>query len=566
MRYEFLTILELEKRIVQMLKKMRYIGIFILLFFSGLLIFKNSLFFTENILISKQIDNSVLTSYSYSNNQYVPIDYDASIYLGGCDISANVIEIYLERGLEEDAIISLYDVSDETNSKLIEQKIVRSGYNTIKFYFANIHLNAIKIIVQSKDYSHYVNLSDGNIYIKESVRTLFQRDAMYCLKIFGIFIGCILGTFVLYNSRRKKKDVINLRSERETNLELLRIICMFFLVAHHFAVHGGLLGLAFSIPKYIGLIFLPVGKICFIAYVAISMFFLVDGKNKSERFLRCWLEVLFYSVTLTAITWLMGGSIRFRDFISSFFVMSSNSHGFAASYMLFLLIYPFVLKATKNTTKKQARYLLVVFFVIQILSQILKTWTGYTQPIFSELTLFVFCYILSLNLKRYPIKLLDNKWFDFVILLLIYSYVFLINFAAYTGNLNEITVFLCGITGDESSIFYIIGGYALFYLFKNIHIPNNKMINSIATYTFGVLLIHDHNFFRHLFWNEVVRTQIHFESNKFILWFAISITGIYIACSTIDFLRIKMLEEKIVNKRWFRMLSEMIDKALQEEM
>lgn len=548
-----------------MLKKMQYLGVMILLFGTGLMIFKNVLFFSENTLISSEIQESILHSYSYSDNKYIPTGDDASICIDGYDITANEIEIYLDTGLEEDAVISLYDVSGDTNNALIEQKIVRTGYKRIKFYFENLHLDAIKILLQSKDGSHYVNLSTGNIYIKERCRNILQKNSIYFAKILTIFMVSALLTLILFRYDAKNKGTANQRKKRESNLELLRIICMIFLVAHHFAVHGGLLGLDFSLPKYVGLIFLPVGKICFIAFIAISMFFLVDGTNKSERFLRCWLEVVFYSVSLTIITWFMGGDVRFRDLVSSFFVMISNSHGFAASYLLFLLIYPFILKATKKTTKKQARYLLLTVFWIQILSQIFKTWTGYTQPVFSELTLFVFCYVLSLNLKRYPIRQLNNKWFDFSLVLLIYVYVYSINMVAYTGNLNETSSFLCGITGDESSIFFIVGGYALFYFFKNLDIPNSKMINCIASYTFGVLLIHDHNFFRHLFWNDVVKTQIHFKSDHFVLWFVISVIGVYITCSTIDFLRQKILEENIVKVKWFNNIITKIDKVLQDE-
>ena len=550
-----------------MLKKEKvwYLGVMILLFFSGLMIFKNVIFFSENTLISSEINESILFSYSYSDNEYVPTEEDAAIYIDGYDIIANEIEIYLDTGLKEDTVISLYDASGDSDNDLIEQKTVRTGYKKIKFYFESIHLDAIKILLQSKDGSHYINLSTGNIYIRERYRNLLQKNSIYFIKHLGILISSMVLTFILYKCNTQNKNNINSRRERESNLELLRIICMVFLVAHHFAVHGGLLGLDFSLPKYVGLIFLPVGKICFIAFIAISMFFLVDGTNKSERFLKCWLEVIFYSVSLTIITWFMGGCIRFRDLVSSFFVMISNSHGFAASYLLFLLIYPFILKATKKTTKKQARYLLIVVFWIQILSQIFRTWTGYTQPVFSELTLFIFCYVLSLNLKRYPIKQLDNKWFDFFLVLLIYVYVYSINMVAYTGNLNEMSSFLCGITGDESSIFFIVGGYALFYFFKNLHIPNSKMINYIASCTFGVLLIHDHNFFRHLFWNDVVKTQIHFKSDKFVLWFVISVIGVYITCSTIDFLRQKILEENIVKEKWFNNVTTKIDKVLRDE-
>lgn len=129
-------------------EKVQYLGVMILLFFSGLMIFKNVLFFSENTLISSKIEESILTSYSYFDNEYVPTENDAAIYIGGCDVIANEIEIYLDTGLGEDTVISLYNVSSDENSSLIEQKIVRTGFKRIKFYFASMHLDTVKILLQ----------------------------------------------------------------------------------------------------------------------------------------------------------------------------------------------------------------------------------------------------------------------------------------------------------------------------------------------------------------------------------------------------------------------------------
>ena len=95
----------------------------------------------------------------------------------------------------------------------------------------------------------------------------------------------------------------------------------------------------------------------------------------------------------------------------------------------------------------------------------------------------------------------------------------------------------------------VIGGYALFYLFKNLNVPHSNLINSVAAGTFGILLIHDHNFLRHLFWNEIIRTQTYYYSKWFALWFIFTVVGIFIACSTIDYIRRNILENNIVNTK-----------------
>ena len=195
--------------------------------------------------------------------------------------------------------------------------------------------------------------------------------------------------------------------QRESNFELLRIVSMLLLIAHHFCVHSGILNTDSS-NKIITFIFLPVGKICFVAFIAISMWFLVDKSFKATRWLKTWCEVFFYSVTFCLISLIINKPNSFFGVIhslgSSFFPIAGNSHGFASSYLLFYLLFPFISKLMSITNKKQHIILLGIVFYAQIFEQILNKITFYSQPIFSELLLFVFCYLLMFCLKKYPIK------------------------------------------------------------------------------------------------------------------------------------------------------------------
>lgn len=546
------------------MKKRKSIFLVMLIFFTGILIFKNSLLYREEVLLSLENSNETMVEFQKSGEVYVPNSTGSYIYVQASGIETNEIQIQFDEAFDENATVQLF-FGDGTNERLIEQKIVREGTEKVKFYFDKTRFEYAKIYVISMDGSHALNLNSGTINICNRYIDFLRTDIQWIASILSLLIFSVVITQLIALLGKKQNDSVIRGQERDSNIELLRCICMLLLVAHHYAVHGGLLGLEFSLAKYVGLIFLPIGKICFLAFIAISMYFLVDGKAKFSRFLKCWLEVLFYSVILTIATYGMGGIIRIRDFISSFFVMTSNSHGFAASYLLFLLIYPFVLRATKNCSKIQARYLLAVTFGIQILSQIMRALTGYTQPVFSELTLFVFCYLLSLNLKRYPWRVLNNKLFTFTVVIAVYAYVFILDYILYSKGLNEFGQFMYGITADESSIFFIIGGYALFYLFLNIHIKPSRIINTISGCTFGILLIHDHNFLRHWFWNDIVITESFFYSKYFLLGFVIIVVGIFIACGVIDYLRQKILETMIIRAKWFIKVSNKMDEVLNEQ-
>ncbi len=361
------------------------IGLSILFTLAGILIFKNILIYASDTLISGQIGEFLIGTYEENNGYYSPLDDTVAISSDNLNLTVNEIVVSFENNLKEDTLFVLTNTSSDTEPYTIEQKSVRKGYSSIKFSFEEVYLDSIQIKVLSPEGNSLVDIPRGKIDVNVRHVNFIQYNATWLLTYVSIIAFSVLLSIYI-TSYKKKHEIIytvNSRNKRESNLELLRVICMILLVAHHYAVHGGLLNLEISTAKYVGLAFLPIGKICFLAFVAISMFFLVDGKHKSERFLRCWLEVVFYSVSLVVVTYAMGGIVKFKDFVSAFFVMISNSHGFAASYLLFLLVYPFILKATKDCSKKQARYLLVVLFWLQILSQIFRVWTQYTQPVFS---------------------------------------------------------------------------------------------------------------------------------------------------------------------------------------
>ena len=80
-----------------------------------------------------------------------------------------------------------------------------------------------------------------------------------------------------------------MKKQRSSNIELLRIICMFMIVIHHFMAHGGLWMLPTGINKIIVNFFMPFGKMAFVVFVVISCWFLTNSEFKGARFIKTWL-------------------------------------------------------------------------------------------------------------------------------------------------------------------------------------------------------------------------------------------------------------------------------------
>lgn len=368
---------------------------------------------------------------------------------------------------------------------------------------------------------------------------------------------------IIINYWSYRVTVNSCKYNRSSNLELCRVICMLLIIAHHAVVHGGILNIdGMTTNKFFSLFLIPFGKLAFDCFIAISCWFLVDQKFKMNKFLKVWIEVLFYSVSFTIVSYIMGAQLTWRNWFSVFLPISGNSHGFAASYLAFYLLIPFLNRMTHNLTKKQARVLLVLFFYVEVCTQIVGYFAQYKQPMSSELLVFILIYILMFNLKKWPIKMLDKKLITFIIFFLIYGSVWMAWYCNFILPGNQFSQIMFSIMFDESSVTNIIGGIALFYFFKNLKIRTFPLINNLATGTLGILLIHDHNFFRYHFWPQIVKTPEWYESTKYIFLMGLFVIWTFVIGFIIDQLRKKFIESPLFRIKKIQLLCEKYDENI----
>ena len=349
---------------------------------------------------------------------------------------------------------------------------------------------------------------------------------------------------------------------RKSNLELCRIVCMLLIIAHHCVVHGGGISLEPGVNRTISFLLVPGGKMCFDAFLALSTFFLVDQDFRSERFLKIWLEVFFYSVTFAVITYLIQGGFTWRNWFSIFFPITGNSHGFASSYLVLYLLIPFLSRVKERLTHVQATMLLLILFYVQIGSQLIGNIGLYFQPIYSEILLFVFCYFIAFYFKKWPFKLYNNKLFLISGVSICWLMLFFIQYYAGYYPENPILTYLSAIIVDESSPLNLIGGYFLFLFFNSLKIKDSKIINQIAKPTFGILLIHDHNFFRPIVWQKIIRTDTWYDSDVFLIRIILTALFIYFVCSIIDYARLYILERPLFKSQKLKRLCEKLDTTI----
>ena len=168
---------------------------------------------------------------------------------------------------------------------------------------------------------------------------------------------------MFYVMNRKSYNNIYTNS-RQSNIELLRIVAMLMIIAHHFSVHGNFDLRNMLVGNNIWLQFLATGgKIGVNIFVMISGYFLISSKNiETKKVLKLLAQILFYSVIIF-ILFISLKIVSFNriDFIN--YILGFPVWWFAKSYLALYLIHPYINKCVDVLNKKEYQKL-VLFFTI----------------------------------------------------------------------------------------------------------------------------------------------------------------------------------------------------------
>ena len=335
---------------------------------------------------------------------------------------------------------------------------------------------------------------------------------------------------------------------RESNLELLRILAMFFIVMHHFAVHGGGQLIQVFSANHLWTEFLALwGKLGVNLFILITGFFYIKSLPKISSVMLLWLTTLSYSIVLYLVFILLGRSFSVIDFVKVMFPVTFTQYWFISSYVALILLVPFLNVGLHNLNKKQYEILLVVLGIIWSVIpslMILPPLSG-NKWYFSYLSWFVFLYCLSGYIRLYMVdKISEYKIsrvrFVFIIAAsCVFLWVLFCNYQYHSGTKiwRNWRYF-----SDMNNIFTLVASVSLFLVFFKINIGYNKSINIIAGTMLGVYLIHDNRFVRHWLWDYVWGVKDHLTDAfyYYLLWSTFAICSTFLLCVLIEMVRKKL--------------------------
>lgn len=287
-----------------------------------------------------------------------------------------------------------------------------------------------------------------------------------------------------------------MKNKRDLSIELLRIVLMLMIIMHHLIVHGCNLAnlsnntyTSFSSGR--DSMLLLINTICI---VGVNCFIFISGYYGIKPKSRTLISFLTQSTVLSISLYLFFNIIYYPnnfsvlEFLKSFIPFIIPVWWFLIAYISIYILSPIINKGLESCSKKNIIWICIAFLILFFSSGFRKDnlyTIGNGHDIFTLLIVYIIarsCSVFSFNIKKAKILYLISLFFNFIIVLLLFSLdkkVMVWQFFSY-GN-----------------PFIIINSILFFYIFKNIETNDithqlSRFIFKLAPLTFGVYLIHDY--------------------------------------------------------------------------
>ena len=304
----------------------------------------------------------------------------------------------------------------------------------------------------------------------------------------------------------------------------------------HFNLHGDLSDFSAGGPNFILKNLCSTGTIANITFVIITGYFMVKSKPNYKKVIGLILDMIFYSYVIFAILYASGViQIGGKDLIRTVFPMLFGNW-FCIHYICLYFFIPVLNYILNGMSKRDIEKTIFIMFV---LISVIPTFT--TAFEFSKHAAFILAYFVGGYIRLFMNQKNNIKIVTKILLLDIAAIIFLISGMIYAGlylQNEKIIAFSSHFLTSNDSIFAIIFAICLFFIFKNLKIKNNNIINGIAASVLGIYLIHDNVYMRPLIWTKIIPNNLYFDKWCFFAFAITKILVVFLICLVIDRIRI----------------------------
>jgi surface polysaccharide O-acyltransferase-like enzyme len=317
---------------------------------------------------------------------------------------------------------------------------------------------------------------------------------------------------------------------RNSNLELLRIVSMIMIVGLHYfngIMGGGALAhlTTADYNYYITYFFESMFVVSVGCYVLITGYFQIEKKFITfSKVLEIFIQVMFYSLVCFLIAVQLGEVSFTVKRLAGIVLLSSVKNWFVQTYIILYALSPFLNICLNNLDKKAyEKFLLMMISIFSVWPSFFP-YPPVTDNGYGIIT-FILLYSLGGYLKKHYVSSHTKKYYFTAYIL-----------CAVTTFVLQLTNLFTNTIWGYNFFFNVFGAIFLFLFFTKLNIESKK-INYIASFAFGVFLIHTNWDIRTLIYEKILHCSLFWFSPLFILHAIGSVLLVYSTATLIDMCR-----------------------------
>ena len=341
------------------------------------------------------------------------------------------------------------------------------------------------------------------------------------------------------------------KSGRMANIELLRIIAMVMVVIMHFLYHSGSLmevGSPLSSVRVIGTLLEMFCLVAVNTYVFISGYFGVKESFKPSKAVALLCQIWFYSLLIPLVLSAAGvptvgygeGSFNIYGLVQYLFPIETEHYWFATAYLAMYLFVPFLAAGMRKMKKRELQILLAMLLVFFSLEKTILPLYLATDRYGYDFGWFLCLFVAAGYIRLYGIPWLEKRPHAAGLYVLSCVLIWLLAMASNTlGSEIETFIHYANMLYTYNHLLCVTGAVSLFYMFKNLRIKEGrfaKAVRTLAPYTFGVYLLHEHVLVRYE-WMKWLGVENVKESYLFVPHLLVCVLVVYAVGTAADFVR-----------------------------
>lgn len=330
--------------------------------------------------------------------------------------------------------------------------------------------------------------------------------------------------------------------QRQSNIELLRIIAMVFVVLSHVAILSPHYQEMLNMGGYHGLelLMLRLGKVGVHIFFLITGYFSIRATFRAKGLRRVWAQTVFYSLLFLAIGVVTKAhDLTATSYVNAIFPVLFNQYWFVTTFLIIGFIAPALNTIVKSVDRTMLRNYLIGVTVFYYIASLIMGLTGWVNTF--DFTYCLFTYSLTYCIGAY-IALYRPK-FDMRLILMCVVLMLVVMVAWSSAVIKHIIPYdIFPLLIADNGILSIGLGMSIFLIFLQMKPFHSVTINRIAASMFAVYLIHTNKTFINDIYAVLSLERFYYSAWFYVMPFIYAL-AIFIICVIIDQLRVLVVSQ-----------------------